>query len=49
MEIKARFDHYNINVFDLGKSIQFYKNTEMGLYFIIDPDGYWIEVLPLNK
>lgn len=126
MEIKARFDHYNINVFDLTKSIAFfekalglkevrrkeasngsfilvfmgdgitgfsleltwlrdwdrpynmgdneqhlcmrvegdydetrafhkemgcvcYENTEMGLYFIIDPDGYWIEVLPLKK
>ena len=23
-----------------------YENQEMGLYFIIDPDGYWIEVLP---
>jgi len=23
-----------------------YENTEMGLYFIVDPDGYWIEVLP---
>jgi lactoylglutathione lyase len=23
-----------------------YENTAMGLYFIEDPDGYWIEVLP---
>ena len=23
-----------------------YENEEMGLYFINDPDGYWIEVLP---
>ena len=22
-----------------------YENTEMGLYFIQDPDGYWIEIL----
>ena len=22
-----------------------YENHEMGLYFIADPDGYWIEVL----
>ena len=126
MEIKARFDHYNINVFDLSKSIKFYEdalgfkevrrkeasdgsfilvymgdnvtgftleltwlrdwnraynlgdneqhlcvrveddyddvrafhremgcvcyeNKEMGLYFINDPDGYWIEILPLKK
>ncbi|MCD7973723.1 MAG: VOC family protein [Candidatus Azobacteroides sp.] len=26
-----------------------YENTEMGLYFINDPDGYWIEVLPLEE
>lgn len=23
-----------------------YENTQMGLYFISDPDGYWIEILP---
>ncbi len=23
-----------------------YENTDMGLYFIQDPDGYWIEILP---
>lgn len=23
-----------------------YENEEMGLYFISDPDGYWIEILP---
>lgn len=23
-----------------------YENESMGLYFIEDPDGYWIEVLP---
>jgi lactoylglutathione lyase len=123
MEIKAKFDHYNINVLDLEKSLAFYEkalgftlhheqkavdgsfiinfltdnaspflleltwlrdweqpyemgdneqhlcvrvagdyekihqyhqengwvcyeNTDMGLYFIEDPDGYWIEILP---
>jgi lactoylglutathione lyase len=123
MEIKAKFDHYNCNVFDLDKSLAFYdealgfkirrqikadngsyiityltdnsssflleltwlrdweksyemgdneqhlcvrvegnyeeirqfhrkngwicyENHEMGLYFIEDPDGYWIEILP---
>ncbi|MFI3283289.1 MAG: VOC family protein [Rikenellaceae bacterium] len=25
-----------------------YENFDMGLYFINDPDDYWIEVLPLN-
>ncbi len=124
MDIKAKFDHYNINVLDLERSINFYKqalglevcghidgpegafkivylkndlsdfkleltwlrdrkepynlgdnehhiclrvpgdydatrayhkemgcvcyeNHEMGLYFINDPDNYWIEVLPM--
>ena len=126
MKIKATFDHYNCNVFDLEKSLAFYdkalgftvhrqmkaddgsylityltdntssflleltwlrdwekpyemgdneqhlcvrvagdydeirqfhrengwicyENQEMDLYFIEDPDGYWIEILPLNR
>ena len=116
MEVKGRFDHFNINVLDLEKSIAFYnkalgedgsfilvyltdeqtgflmeltwlrdrkepyelgdneshlcfrvagdyeevrkyhkemgavcfENTKMGLYFINDPDDYWIEILPLR-
>lgn len=125
MEIKSRFDHFNINVLDLDRSITFYdkalglkehhrkeaadgsfilvyltdnttgflleltwlrdrveaydlgdneshlcfrvagnydeireyhrelgyvcfENTSMGLYFINDPDDYWIEVLPVK-
>jgi len=125
MEIKGRFDHFNINVTDLNKSIAFYnkalglkevrrkesgdgsfilvylgdgitpfsleltwlkehtqpyelgeneshlcirvegdydkireyhremgcisyENHAMGLYFINDPDDYWIEILPLK-
>lgn len=24
-----------------------FENTEMGLYFINDPDDYWIEILPV--
>jgi len=23
-----------------------YENPEMGIYFISDPDGYWLEVVP---
>ncbi len=23
-----------------------YENPQMGIYFISDPDGYWLEVLP---
>ena len=25
-----------------------YENTAMGIYFIADPDGYWIEVIPVR-
>ena len=25
-----------------------YENVEMGIYFVEDPDGYWVEVLPKN-
>ena len=125
MKIKSRFDHFNFNVLDLEKSLEFYEkalglkevrrkeaddgsfilvylgedetdfqleltwlrdwkepydlgdlefhlcirvegnydeiyeyhkendwvcfvNEEMGLYFINDPDGYWIEILPVK-
>lgn len=23
-----------------------FENTAMGIYFIVDPDGYWVEILP---
>ena len=26
-----------------------YENHAMGLYFIEDPDGYWLEVLPAHR
>lgn len=26
-----------------------YENPKMGIYFIEDPDGYWIEILPKRK
>lgn len=26
-----------------------YENTSMGLYFIEDPDGYWLEILPVKR
>ena len=25
-----------------------YENKDMGIYFIADPDNYWIEILPAN-
>ncbi len=26
-----------------------YENFEMGIYFITDPDGYWLEIVPAGK
>ncbi|HIR31493.1 MAG TPA: VOC family protein [Candidatus Faecousia faecavium] len=26
-----------------------YENPAMGLYFITDPDGYWLEIVPARK
>ena len=23
-----------------------YENTKLGVYFIMDPDGYWLEIVP---
>ena len=26
-----------------------YENESMGIYFIADPDGYWLEIVPARK
>ena len=26
-----------------------FENPQMGIYFISDPDGYWLEVLPSKR
>ena len=26
-----------------------FENKKMGIYFIEDPDGYWLEIVPLNR
>ena len=26
-----------------------FENPKMGIYFIMDPDGYWIEIVPVRK
>ena len=26
-----------------------YENEKMGIYFIADPDGYWLEIVPTRK
>ena len=54
--MKARFVHRCTHVLDKEATIAFYEealgfrvlreNPAMGLYFIQDPDGCWIEILP---
>ncbi|MDR1831950.1 MAG: VOC family protein [Fusobacteriaceae bacterium] len=49
--------HLAMRVDDFEKAFAFhkemnaviYENTAMGVYFIGDPDGYWIEILPPKK
>ncbi|NMA83448.1 MAG: lactoylglutathione lyase [Epulopiscium sp.] len=26
-----------------------YENKKMGIYFIADPDGYWVEIIPAKR
>jgi lactoylglutathione lyase len=49
--------HLAFNVDDFDKAYQLhkkmdcvcYENKSMGIYFIADPDGYWLEILPENR
>ncbi len=37
--------------YELHKSMNCicYVNKSMGIYFIVDPDGYWLEIIPENR
>jgi len=37
--------------YDLHKKMDCvcYENKDMGIYFIADPDGYWMEILPKDR
>ena len=49
--------HLALEVDDFDKAYEHHKemgcicfeNKEMGIYFISDPDNYWIEILPANR
>ncbi len=45
---KVTGDYDEIREFHRSKGWVCYENHEMGLYFINDPDDYWIEILPLK-
>ena len=49
--------HLALEVDDFDKAYEHHKemgcicfeNKAMGIYFISDPDNYWIEILPANR
>jgi len=44
--MKVSGDYGEVRQFHKEMGCVCYENTDMGLYFIEDPDGYWIEILP---
>ena len=42
-------DYDQVREFHREMGVICYENIDMGLYFIEDPDGYWIEILPQKK
>lgn len=41
-----RYDELHRRHADMGCIC--FENTAMGLYFLEDPDGYWIEIIPVR-
>lgn len=41
-------DYEEIRTYHKNMGCVCFENTDMGLYFIEDPDGYWIEILPVE-
>jgi lactoylglutathione lyase len=46
--IRMEGDYEQVHAYHQEKGWVCYENTSMGLYFIHDPDDYWIEVLPVQ-
>ena len=46
--IRLEGDYNKIREFHREMGCICYENHDMGLYFINDPDDYWIEVLPVK-
>lgn len=47
--VRVAGDYDKIRQFHKENGWLCYENHDMGLYFIEDPDGYWIEILPLIR
>jgi len=47
MHLAFRVDDYETaHAFHKGQGVICYENEKMGIYFISDPDGYWVEIIP---
>lgn len=46
--LRLEGDYEEVRKFHKEMGCVCYENTDMGLYFINDPDDYWIEILPLR-
>ena len=42
-ELMLTFNHFNFNA---AMGCICFDNPAMGIYFVTDPDGYWIEIIP---
>ena len=42
-------DYESAHQLHAGMGVICYENPKMGIYFIADPDGYWIEIVPMRK
>ncbi|MBD5227459.1 MAG: lactoylglutathione lyase [Bacteroidales bacterium] len=46
LAIRVKGDYEKIREYHRSLGIIGYENKQMGIYFIVDPDGYWTEILP---
>ena len=44
--VRVPGDYDAVRAFHKEMGVVCYENHDMGLYFIEDPDGYWLEILP---
>ena len=47
--VRVDGDYDEIRKYHKEMGVVCFENEAMHLYFIEDPDGYWIEVLPMNR
>ena len=46
--LRVEGDYDTVREYHRSRGWVCYENHDMGLYFINDPDDYWIEVLPVK-